>query len=260
MKYCLAVGIHTFYFDLAIVDSNHQIVGKKVCKYNKSMDIANTIYSSYKMYFKEYKISYVGVGVVNTITFKDNIIYNLNGVSRYNITSSLNKLFKKDVYVLEDSQLAGLAMSYRLASKSLLYLILDHHITNSYIIDHDIVVIEDDINILKGNNIDCCKKEYLKSQLLKNGLDDEIVGIYFYSSNEKVKEIFNEWGKNLSSEISRIFKVLNVKDIAFAGYMGQYYDDFKDCLKLPKNVNCFPVKDNRENVLIGVSHLIFKDK
>ena len=260
MKYCLAIGLHHSYFDLAIVDENHTIVNKKVCKYNKNMDVSNSIYSYYKLYFSEYRISYVGVGVSNNIEFNDDIIYNLNGASRYNITKSLYKLFKKEIYVLDETQLAGLAMAYKLDSDSLLYLIVDNTVSNSFIIGKNIVVLEDDINIKCGNNIDKCKKDSFKLECLKRDLDDEIIGLYFFSENDKSKEVVSDWCNCLSKEIKRILNVLNVNDVVFAGYLGQYYKDFEKYLKLPKNVNCFVTNSNRENTLVGISHLINKDK
>ena len=259
MKFCLAIGLHHSYFDIAIIDSNHEIVEKRVCKYNKNMDVSNSIYSYYKLYFGNYKIAYVGVGVSNNIEFKDDIVYNLQGASRYNITKSLYKLFKKDVYVLDETMLAGLAMAYKLNSKSLIYLIVDNKVSNSFIFDKNVVVLDDDIDIRKGKNIDKCNKSAFKKECLKKDLDDEFVGIYFFSNNEIAKGIVNSWCKNLSEEIKRVTSTLKVNDIVFAGYLGQYYEDFRKYLKLPKNVNCVSTKDNRENTLLGISHLIYKD-
>ena len=92
MKYCLAIGLHNMFFDAAIIDSNHNVVIKRVCKYDRSKDISNNIYLAYNKYFKDYKIEYIGVGISNNIEYRDEIIYNMKSlnITRYNLDKSLS--------------------------------------------------------------------------------------------------------------------------------------------------------------------------
>lgn len=259
MKYCLSVGLHSSYFDLAIVDSEHSLLEKRVCKYDKNMDAASSVYSCYKTYFSKYKIAFVGVGVSNNIEFNEDIIYNLHGAKRYNLANSLHKLFKCDVYTLDETMVASLTLAKKNSSKSLLYVVLDKKVTNSIVIDGDIVLLEDDINLKNSECAEKCNKSSFKLECLKKDLDDEFVGRYFFSQNEICKEIVSNWCKILSKEINKIIKVLPVEEIAFAGYFGEYYNDFNQYMKIDKNIKCYSVNNHKENVLIGISHLIFKD-
>ena len=259
MKYCLSVLLNKSNFDLAIVSEKHNIVKKRVCEYNKHTDVASSIFAAYSKEFKDYKVSYIGIGIANNIEFNGEVIYDLQGAGRYNVVTALNKLFKKDVYVLDDASLAGLTLSYKEESRSLLYLIFDSKVSNSFIIDNEIVALEDDINIKKSINSDKLVRSYIRKECVKRGLDDEFVCAYFFSNNESSKEVIYNWCKLVSEEISRLTKVLKVNDIAFSGYLGSYYDDFKDYLKIGKNIKCHAINNHKENTLIGVSHLMFKD-
>ena len=61
----------------------------------------------------------------------------------------------------------------------------------------------------------------------------------------------------LSLNIKQLIKVDN---IVFAGSLGEYFSYFKEYMNVSKNVNCFFISTHRNKTLIGVSHLIFKDK
>ena len=262
MKYCLSVGLHNLFFDIAIVDSNHKIVKKYKCNYDRNKDISNNIYLSYKKNFSKYNIDYIGVGVSNNIEFKDEFIYSVTAFNfnRYDLKQSLYKLFKKEIYVMEETYLASLAASYELDSHSLLYLILDNKISNSFVIDHEIIELEDDVNLRINEDLHakCCKDSF-KAELLANNFDDDYVGGYFISNNCVCNEIVQKWCKNLSVSIEKIIKELPVNDIVFSGYLGEYFSYFNRYLLINKKIRCLGGFNHRRLTLQGVSHLMFKD-
>ena len=249
------------FFDIAIVNSNHQIEKKKVCKYEIHMDIASNIYSAYKELFNEYKIEYVGVGVSNNIEYKDDIIYSIKSmrINRYNLKTSLYKLFKKDICILNETDLAAISYSVDNNSNALLYVLVDSKISNSFVVDSDVIYLEDDINLSKSDKADLYSEDTFKRECLNNDLDDEYVPMYLFSTNKTCKKIVEKWCKILSEEINRVIKELPVEEIAFSGYMGEYYEDFKEYMNLPKKIKCGASNKHRENTLRGVSHLMFKD-
>lgn len=249
------------FFDIAIVDSNHQIVKKKVCKYKVHMDIANNIYSAYKELFGSYKIEYVGVGVSNNIDFKDDIIHSIKSmkINRYNLRLSLYKLFKIDIFILTETDLAAITYSVDNNSKALLYVLIDSKVSNSFIVSNSIVSLDDDINLSKSDKVDLYSEDTFKKECLNNDLDDEYVPMYLFSTNKTCKKIVEKWCKILSEEINRVIKELPVEEITFSGYMGEYFEDFKEYVNLPKKIKCGASNKHRENTLRGVSHLMFKD-
>ena len=261
MKYCLAIGLHNMFFDAAIIDSNHNVVIKRVCKYDRSKDISNNIYLAYNKYFKDYKIEYIGVGISNNIEYRDEIIYNMKSlnITRYNLDKSLSKVFKQKVYVVDETHLAALTNAYRHNSNSLLYLLIDNKISNSFIVDYNVVELEEDIDLKASKNIHLCDKTAFKSECLNNDLDDEYVSGYFLSNNETCKSIVKNWCELLNKEINKIIKVLPVSKIVFSGYLGEYYKDFAKYMSINKNIECYATSRHRENTLVGVSHLMFKD-
>ena len=262
MKYCLSVGLHNLFFDLAIVDSNHNLIKKYKCNYDRSKDISNNIYLAYRKYFSKYHIDYVGVGISNNIRFKDDFVYSITAFSfnRYNLKQSLYKLFKKEVLIVEETYLASLAASYKLDSHSLLYLVVDNRISNSIVVDHNIVELDDDIDLRNNEPLHTkCSKDAFKAAFLANDFDDDYVGGYFLSSDKICNEIVSKWSKNLSYYIEKILKELPVDDIIFAGYLGEYLKYFEKYLSINKKVRCMGGCDHRQLTLIGVSHLIFKD-
>ena len=149
MKYCLSVGLHNLYFDIAIVNQNHEIVKKYRCLYDRSKDISSNIYKNYKKYFDKYQISAVGVGISNNIEFKDDVIYSVKAFNfnRYNLKQALLKQFKTEVLIIEETYAASLGVYYLNSKQSLLYVILDNKISNSFVIDGEILLLEDDINL-----------------------------------------------------------------------------------------------------------------
>lgn len=262
MEYCLSVGLHNLFYDLAIVNSNHEIVLKHRCVYDLNKDISNNIFSAYKKYFSDFQIEYVGVGVSNNIEFKDNILYKMKlfNFNRYDLKQSLNKIFKKDVYILEETYLASLSVAFKLDSKSLLYLVLDNRISNSFVVSKEIVELEDDINLNKNIDLDrVCSKTFLRRALLNAGYDDDFISGCFFSINPKCLEITKNWANTLEKHIKKITRELKVDDIVFAGYLGDYFEEYKKYMNFKEDVTCHSLFHHRDETLIGVSHLIFKD-
>ena len=161
MKYCLAIGLHNWFFDIALVDNNYNIIGKHKCNYDRNKDISSNIYEAYRKYFFGYSVVSVGVGVSNNIEFKDEILYGVKAFdfTRYNLRQSLEKLFKVDIHVVEETYLASLAVYHFNDCKSLLYLVIDNKISNSFVLDGEIIELDDDINfrvndVLNNKEID----------------------------------------------------------------------------------------------------------
>ena len=262
MKYCLSVSLHNLFYDIAIVNDKHQIVKKMKCKYDLNKDISNNIYLTYKKSFFNYPIEFVGVAISNNISFKDNIIYRIKlfNFNHYDLKLSLNKLFKKEVYINEETQLASLTSAYNLNSDALLYVLLDNRISNSFVICKQIIELDDDINLNKDVILDkVCSKTFLKRALLSAGYDDDFVNGCFYSKNEKCLEIVKKWSEKLDDRISKLVEEINVNEIVFGGYLGQYFDEYKDYLSVSSRFKCYSSINHREETLIGVSNLIFKD-
>jgi predicted NBD/HSP70 family sugar kinase len=180
-------------------------------------------------------------------------------ITRYNLKKSLYKVFKKDIYILDETHLAALSNAYRHRSNSLLYLLVDNKISNSFVFDYNLVELEDDINLKASKNISKCDKDAFKTNCLSKDLDDEYVSAYFLSNNDKCKKIVEDWCELLDKEINKIIKILPVKTIVFAGYLGEYYREFAKYMNISKKAECFATYRHRENTLVGVSHLIFKD-
>lgn len=261
MKYCLSVGLHNLFFDLAIVDNHHTIIGKHKCNYDRSKDIAANIYNAYKKYFSNYKLNFLGVAVSNNIPFKEDILYRVYrfNFNRYNLKQSLEKLFKIEVYINEETYLASLASSYDVEG-SLLYVLIDKKISNSFVVDNELIELEEDIDLRKNENLNSlCSKDVMKTKFLANNYDDDFIGTYFLSNDSKCKDLVKEWANNLDKYLLDIIKELPVNNIVFAGYIGAYYKYYKEYMKIDKNVNCSYVLNHRELALLGVSHLIFKD-
>ena len=135
MKYCLSVGLHNLYFDIAIVSEKHEIINSYRCIYDRSKDISSNIYKAYKKYFNKYSIYGVGVGVSNNIDFKDDMIYSVTAFNfnRYNLKQALVKQFGVEVIIIEETYAASLGVYSNQQSKSLLYVILDNKISNSFV-------------------------------------------------------------------------------------------------------------------------------
>lgn len=262
MKYCLSVGLHNLFFDIAIVDQNHKIISKHKCGYDRNKDISMNIYLSYKKYFSLYPIKAIGIGISNNISFKDDFLYGVKSFSfnRYNLKHSLSKLFEVDIYIFEETHLAALACSYKLNSDSLLFIIIDSKISNSFVFDKQIVELEEDIDLRLNEdlNANCCKSA-LKAEFLKNNFDDEYIGEYFLSNNIKCKEIIGNWAKILDKYLNKIIRELPVNKVIFSGYIGEYFEEFKEYLSISNKLDCTSINNHREQTLIGVSHLIFKD-
>ena len=115
------------------------------------------------------------------------------------------------------------------------------------------------LNLSKSDKADLYSEDTFKRECLSNDLDDEYVPMYLFSTNKTCKKIVEKWCKILSEEINRVIKELPVEEIAFSGYMGEYYEDFKEYMNLPKKIKCEASNKHRENTLRGVSHLMFKD-
>lgn len=262
MKYCLSVDLHNLFFYIAVVDNTHNIVNKYKCNYNRSKDISSNIHDAYLKHFYKYNIEFVGVGVSNNICFKDDILYSVKsfGFDRYNLKHSLNKLFKVEIIILEETYLASLAVYDEVDSRSLLYLVLDNKISNSLVVDNQILELEEDINLRYNQelNDECCK-DSLKAKFLSLGLDDEYIGGYFISNDKVAKSIVIEFAKELNKHLEKIVKEIKVDRIVFAGYIGEYFEYFKEYLNISKKIMCSSISNHKEKTLIGISHLIFKD-
>ena len=262
MKYCLSLGLHNLFFDIAIVDQNHKIINKYKCGYDRNKDISMNIYLAYKKYFSLYSIKAIGIGISNNITFKDDFLYGVKSFTfnRYDLKNALSKLFEVDIYIFEETHLAALACSHKLDSNSLLFIIIDTKISNSFVFDKQIVELEEDIDLRLNEdlNTNCCKGA-LKSEFLRNNFDDEYICEYFLSNNVKCKEIIGNWAKILDKCLGKIVKEFPVNKVIFSGYIGEYFEEFKDYLSITKKFDCSSINNHREQTLIGVSHLIFKD-
>jgi len=262
MKYCLCVGLHNLFFDIAIVNNRCEIVKKYKCNFDRAKDISRNIYNAYRKYFYKYDLVGVGVGISNNIEYKDDFLYNIKSFNfdRYNLKQSLFKLFKVDICLMEETYLASLSLSYDLRSESLLYLILDNKISNSFVLNNEVIELDDDLNLRLSEELNnkCCKDTF-KSYFLTNDLDDDCVGNYFVSNNEICKKIIAKWSKNLDVYLNKLIKEIRVDKIVFGGYLGEYLEYFKEYLLISKNVNCLCINNHREHTLKGVSHLIFKD-
>ena len=262
MKYCLSVSLHNLYFDIAIVDEKHNIVGRKHCLYDRSKDVSTNIYLEYKRKFAKYNVKGVGVGVSNNIKFKDDVIYSIKAFNfnRYNLKQALFKLFKEDVIIIEETYAASLGVYSSMECNSLLYVIADNQISNSFVVDKELVALEDDIDLSKNEQLNslCCKST-LKRSFLSNNLDDDYIGGYFISNNELVKNIIKEWAHTLNLYLEKIVKELKVDKIVLAGYMGEYFNYYKQFMNISKRIECDCTSNHVLETLIGISHLIFKD-
>ena len=263
MKYCLSVGIHNLFYDIAIVNDKYEIIDKRKCSYDRNKDIASNIFNAYQKYFSGFKLIGVGVGISNNIDHKDDFLYKVTsfGFNRYNLKQSLGKLFKIDVYMLEDTYLASLALSYKLDVESLMYIILDNRISNSIVIRNQILELEDDIDLKKNKNLYIkCGKNALKSKFLIEGFDDDNICLHFLSHKKETKNLIGKWVKDLEINIKKVIKEIPVKNIVFGGFIGSYYDYFKEYLLIGKNIKCSGVSNHRDLTLLGIGNLIFKDK
>ena len=263
MKYCLSIGLHNLFFDIAIVDSNHNLIKSYKCDYDRSKDISNNIFIAYKKYFIDYKIECLGVGVSNNIIFKDDILYSLKAfdLNQYNLKQSLHKLFKVDIYIGKETYLASLATYNTLDKSSLLYIVLDNKISNSFVVEGEIIELEEDIDFLKNRKLNSkCNKDALKAKFLVNNYDDEYIGGYFLSKDKNISLIIDQWAKELNKNVEKIVKEIKVDGIVFAGYLGEYFPYFKDSMNISKKIDCFFISSHNRQSLIGISHLMFKDK
>ncbi len=261
MKYCLSVGLHNLFFDIAIVDNKHEIVKKVKCNYDRTKDIARNIHLAYQKHFSNYNVSYLGVGISNNIGFKDDILYKIKSfdLNGYNLKQSLYKLFEKEIYIYDETYLAALSVSYKVEG-SLLYILMDTRISNSFVIEHSLVELEDDIDLSKNEELYLyCRKDAIKARFLENNLDDDYIGTYFFSQSSNCKSIIKDWAQLLNKNVMKTLKNLPVKNIAFAGYLGEFFNSYKDYMSIDKTLNCMCINNHRREVLIGISHLIFKD-
>ena len=262
MKYCLAIGLHNLFFDIAIVNEKHEIVNKCKLTYDRNQDISRNIYLAYRKYFSEFKIAYIGVGISNNIQYKEEVIYQMTALNlnHYNLKQALYKLFKVEVYLMDETNLGALAISYRKELKSLLYVILDNRISNSVVFEHCLVELDKDIDLLQNANLnEQCSKDALKHEFLKLELDDDYLGTYFFSHDLRCKEVVRVWASNLDKYLSKVVKELPVEEIVFSGYLGELFEYFKEFLTISKKLKCEYIDNYRDMTLIGVSHLIFKD-
>lgn len=262
MRYCLSIGLHNLYFDIAIVDENHNIVVKNRILYDRSKDVSNNIFNAYQKHFKKYKLEGIGISVSSNIEYKDDVIYKIKAlnVNRYNLKQAMKKAFKMDVLIIEERYAASIGAYKGLDAYSLMYVILDNKICNSIVVDGEILLLDEDIDLLKNKILnDLCSKNTLKSLFLEHNLDDEYVGGYFLSNNSDVKKIINNWAKDLNKYLMELLKSLKVEQLMFAGNLGVYYPYFKEYLTVDKYVRCDCVNDHIGNTIIGISHLIFKD-
>ena len=262
MRYCLSVGLHNLFFDIAIVDNKHKLIEIYKCEYNRNKDISSNIKDAYQKYFSKYKIESVGVGVSNNIEFKDDIIFKIKAFDlvRYNLKQSLYKLFKVETIVLEETYCASLAVYNSDKRNSLLFLIVDNKISNSIVIDGEIIDLDDDINLRVNKQLNLkCSKDALKTKFIVSYLDDDYVGGHFISNNPVSKSIIKEFAVNLNKYLEKIVKEIKVDKIVFAGYIGEYLDYFKEYMPISKKMTCTSISDRRNKTLIGISHLIFKD-
>ena len=262
MEYCLAIGLHNLYFNIALVNKDHEIVKLYRCNYDTSKDIARCFYLAYLKYFSKYKVSFVGVSVSNNMIFRDGFIEKttLFSLARYDLKQALYKLFKVDIYIEEETYLASLAFSYKENIRSLLYVILDNKISNSYVIDHSLVELEDDIDLRKNLELnEKCNKEALKSNFLCAGYDDEYLGVYFLSSDNKYKNIISDWAHSIDKALLSLNEKLPADTIVLSGYFGDYYEYFAKYLTISSKVKCLGKSDLNRQALIGFSHLIYKD-
>lgn len=250
------------FFDIAVVDENHKFVKKYKVNYDRNKDIASNIYMVYQNKLKEYKINYIGVGISNNIDYKEGFLHKVTSFdfNRYNLKQSLYKLFKMDISIFEETDLAALAIANQINESSLIYLLIDNKLSNSVIIDKKIVELDDD-NKLKNNEKvnELCSKDYIKSEMLKSGFDDDYIGAYFFSKNVIHKNIIKKWSENLEKFLMNIIKNYPVNKIVFAGYLGEYLEYFKKYLKCNSASECVCISNHRDATLLGVSHLIFKD-
>lgn len=263
MKYCLSVGLHNLYFDIAVINNNHELIKKYTCMYDRSKDVSSNIYTAYKKYFSQYKIVGIGVGISNNIDFKDGVIYSIKAFNfdRYNLKQSLMKQFKVEVTIIEETYAASLGVYSSLDTQSLLYVIVDNKISNSFVIGGEIILLEEDINLTHNENLNrLCSKDTLKRIFLKHDLDDEYIGGYYISNDETIKNIVKEWASNLNYYVEKIVKTLKVDTVVFAGYMGEYFNYFKQYMNVTNRIECSSTSDHRLHTLIGIAHLIFKDK
>lgn len=263
MKYCLGVGLHNLYFDIAIVNQNNKIMKSCRCFYDRSRDISSNIYKAYKKHFDKYAIEAVGVGISNNIEFKDEVIYSIKAFSfnRYNLKQALVKQFKTEVLIIEETYAASLGVYYDSPKQSLLYVILDNKISNSFVVDGDIILLENDIDLSKNEMLnEKCAKDTLKKQFLMQDLDDEYIGGYFLSKKSNVRSIIKDWAICLNKELEKIVKILKVDKIVFAGYIGAYLETFKEYMGVTNRIETASIDSHKLQTLIGISHLIFKDK
>lgn len=262
MKCCLSVGLHNMFFDIAIVSDKHEILGYKKCDYNKNIDISKNIYNAYQKYFFNYKITSVGVGISNNIAHKDDIVFSMTtfNFNRYNLKKSLEKVFKIDVYLMEETYLASLAIYNKEECKSLLYLVVDNKISNSIVIDNSIIELDQDLDLRQNNEInECCTKDALKAVLLTNSLDDDCLVQYFLSNNNESRKIIINVINKMNKCLEKIVKEIKVEKIVLGGYLGQYFSYFNEYFTVSKKAKCSYIGDHRKQTLLGISHLIFKD-
>ena len=263
MKYCLSIGLHNLYFDIAIINNKHEMIGKKRCLYDRSKDISNNIYSAYKKNFNKYHINGVGVALSNNINFKDDVLYSIKAfnLNRYDLKKALVKQFKVEVFMIEETYAASLGVYSSLECKSLLYVIVDNRISNSFVVDGELLMLEDDINLAIDENLNRkCGKDNLKKIFLSKGFDDEYIGGYCISKDPSVNKIIQEWAKELNSNLEKVVKTLKVEKIVFAGYMGEYFKYYSGNMNIVNKITCSCINNHSIQALIGISHLIFKDK
>ena len=262
MKYCLSIGLHNLYFDIAIVDENNTIMGKNRVLYDRSKDVSNNIKNAYLKYFSKYKLYGIGVAISSNISYKDDVIYSLKAlnIDRYNLKQAMEKIFKINVLLVEERYAASIGVYNELDVYSLAYVILDNKISNSVVVDGEVVLLDNEFDLLKNKKLNqICGKNNLKTVFLQNNLDDEYIGGYFLSNNSVAKGIIMKWAKELNKHLNKLFNSLRIEKVVFAGNLGVYYPYFKDYLKLNNFMKCDYISDHNDKTIKGVSHLIFKD-
>ena len=119
--------------------------------------------------------------------------------------NSLNKLFKVEVLILEETYFASMAVYDETDCKKLLYLVIDNKISNSFVINNQIIELEEDIDLRRNLELNSkCSKDSLKAKLLSLGFDDEYVGGYFISNDKIAKSIVCDFAKDLNKQLEKI--------------------------------------------------------
>lgn len=279
MKHALVIDLGATNLRVALVNEKHQIVKKVKCDTKKSVDIAFSIYTTYKDMNESVELEGIVIGVPGSIDFRNNSIRDLPNVKNkeYDLKSALTKLFNIPVTIINDASLATIGeYSLHKEENVFQYITISSGIGGGLVYKGQLFAgnngFEQEIGriIVKGELFESlCSGVAFKNRLLSAGIDEEYPSSALVSKKENYKKVVNEWLDDLAIGISNIVKVINPSMIVFGGGLGSYVQYFRKGLTerlynyLPNDI----VSDLKmieshykdDSALIGGSYLIFQD-